>query len=326
MTAPDTDFPACSAYMRDCTLCPRNCHANRLAGRPGICGQTAEIRAARAALHFWEEPCISGSRGSGAVFFSGCNLGCVYCQNFSISQNSSAQGSLSPEQKDRIISPERLAEIFLELQEKGAHNINLVTPTHFIPQIVHALRSAKLQGLSIPIVYNTGSYEKPESLLLLEGLVDIYLPDLKYYSPELALRYSHAADYFDTACAAIAEMYRQTGSPSFADNGEHSCDMPLMKKGVIVRHLLLPGQTKDSKKILRYLHETYGDHIYISILNQYTPLPHTAEFPDLNRPVSGEEYARVLRFAERIGICNGFIQEGAAAGEDFIPEFDGTGL
>lgn len=295
--------------LRDCVLCPRRCHADRLAGQTGYCGQTQTIRAARAALHFWEEPCISGTAGSGTVFFSGCSLRCVLCQNHRIAQGCAGQD----------ISVERLSEIFLELQQKGAHNINLVTPTHFIPQIIQALAASREKGLSVPIVYNTGGYEEPETLRLLEGLVDIYLPDLKYFSPELSGRFSHAPDYFAKASAAIAEMYRQVGAPVFADNG-------LMLRGMIVRHLVLPGQTKDSKKILRFLHETYGDNIYVSIMNQYTPLPHVAEYPELNRRVTPEEYDRVLVFAERIGIRNGFRQEGTAAEESFIPEFDGEGL
>lgn len=300
-------------YMRDCTLCPRRCHADRTKGGQGVCGQTADIMAARAALHFWEEPCISGSRGSGTVFFSGCNLGCAYCQNHNISLGKAG----------KVISVERLSEIFLELQKKGAHNINLVTPTHFIPQIAHALCAAKDRGLSIPVVYNTGGYESPESLRLLEDLIDIYLPDLKYYSPELSIRYSHAGDYFEVASAAIAEMFRQVGTPVFQDTTEGDT---LMKRGLLVRHLLLPGQTKDSKKILRYLHETYGNDIYVSIMDQYTPLPHVAGIPELNRHVSPTEYSKVLTFAERIGISNGYIQEGSAASESFIPEFDGMGL
>lgn len=295
--------------LRDCVLCPRRCHADRLGGQTGYCGQTQTIRAARAALHFWEEPCISGTAGSGTVFFSGCSLRCVFCQNHMIAQGCAGQA----------VSVERLADIFLELQQKGAHNINLVTPTHFIPQIIQALTASREKGLSIPIVYNTGGYEEPETLRLLEGLVDIYLPDLKYFSPELSMRFSHAPDYFAKASTAIAEMYRQVGAPVFADNG-------LILRGMIVRHLVLPGQTKDSKKILRFLHETYGDDIYISIMNQYTPLPHVGEYPELNRRVTPEEYDRVLVFAERIGIRNGFRQEGAAAEESFIPAFDGEGL
>ncbi len=301
--------------LQDCCLCPRDCHVNRLSGQAGRCGQTGVLIAARASLHFWEEPCISGTNGSGTVFFSGCNLGCIYCQNYHIAQESAG----------REISVGRLAEIFLELQEKGAHNINLVTPTHFIPQIVQALVTAKDQGLVIPIVYNTGSYEKADSLRLLDGLVDIYLPDLKYYSSELSARFSNAPDYFPIATAAIAEMYRQTGSPVF-DQQSDSANTPLLRRGVIVRHLLLPGQVKDSKKILRYLHDTYGDNIYISIMSQYTPLPQASAIPELNRRVTPEEYDRLLLFAERIGIRNGFRQEGSAAEESFIPEFDGQGL
>ena len=270
--------------MFDCVLCPRACHVNRLAGQTGYCGQTAELMAARASLHYWEEPCISGTSGSGTVFFSGCNLRCVFCQNHNIALGKAG----------RVIAPEHLAEIFLQLQEQGANNINLVTPTHFLPQIVIALEQAKQQGLHLPIVYNTGSYESPEALRHL--------------------------DYFETACAAISEMYRQVGD-SVIDE-----DTGLMQHGMIVRHLLLPGQTKDSKKILRYLHETYGDHIYISIMNQYTPLPQVADIEVLNRTVTPEEYDRVLRFAERIGIERGFRQEGTAASESFIPEFDERGL
>lgn len=296
--------------MTCCTLCPRACGADRLHGEPGYCGQTAEIKAARAALHFWEEPCISGITGSGTVFFSGCSLGCIFCQNHCI-----ANGTVG-----KTISTGRLAEIFLELQEKGAANINLVTPSHFIPQLLRALTSAKAQGLSIPIVYNTGSYEEVDTLRYLEGSIDIYLPDLKYHSPALSSDYANAPDYFEKATAAIAEMHRQVGSPCFdSSNG-------LMKKGVIVRHLVLPGQIKDSKKILRYLWEAYENDIYVSILSQYTPLPHVASHPELNRRVSAEEYDRVLRFAEKLGIQQGFIQEGETASESFIPLFDTEGI
>lgn len=297
-------------YMSDCTLCPRNCHADRLSGQTGFCGQTAELTAARAALHFWEEPCISGSSGSGTVFFSGCNLQCVFCQNHDIAL--SKNGS--------IISVERLAEIFLELQAKGAANINLVTPGHFIPQIRLALEQAKHSGLHIPIVYNSSGYESTVSLRLLEGLIDIYLPDLKYFSPETAAKYSHACDYFEKASAAIAEMFRQTGTPVF------DSESGMLKRGVIVRHLLLPGQSADSKKILRYLHNTYHNDIYVSIMNQYTPLPHIADFPELNREITSHEYEKILDFADKIGIEQGYMQEGGAAAESFIPPFDGTGL
>lgn len=296
--------------MQDCTLCPRDCHANRISGPLGYCGQTSELTAARAALHFWEEPCISGTNGSGTVFFSGCNLRCVFCQNHDIALGEKGKG----------ISLNRLADIFMELQEQGAHNINLVTPSHFIPQIRHALLQAKSKGLTLPIVYNTGSYEKVSSLHMLEGLIDIYLPDLKYFSSELSNAYSHASDYFQKATTAIEEMVRQVGKPQFDP------DTGLMKKGVIVRHLLLPGQTKDSKKILRYLHETYQNDIYVSIMNQYTPLPHVSAISELNRRVSSEEYERLLRFAEKIGINQGYMQEGSTADESFIPAFDYEGI
>lgn len=320
------DEPSVQSLMRDCTLCPRRCHANRLAGDIGYCGQTARLKVARAALHHWEEPCISGdpeiskhdratsnitpNGGSGAVFFSGCNLKCVFCQNYPI-----AAGKAGKE-----ISIERLSNIFMELQAQGAYNINLVTGTHFIPQICAALRLAKSRGLTLPVVYNTSGYEEAEALRLLEGLVDIYLPDLKYYSSELSGRYSHAPDYFEKASAALAEMFRQAGNPVLEE------DSGLMKRGVIVRHLLLPGETKDSKKLLRYLHETYGNDIYVSIMNQYTPLSPVADIPSLNRRVTEEEYRRVLDFAERIGIEQGFRQEGETASESFIPEFNGTGV
>lgn len=299
-----------TSYMSDCTLCPRRCHANRAAGQTGFCAQTAQLRAARAALHFWEEPCISGDCGSGTVFFSGCSLQCIFCQNHEIALGESG----------KVISVERLSQIFLELQDKGAANINLVTAGHFIPQVCRALELSKTHGLSIPIVYNTGSYEEVASLRLLEGLIDIWLPDLKYFSGDLSARYSSAPDYFQVATAAIAEMFRQTPTAVFDSK------TGLMQRGIIVRHLMLPGQAADSKKILRYLHTTYGDAIYISIMNQYTPLAGVSEIPELNRKVTPEEYRRVLDFADRIGIENGFMQEDGTAAESFIPPFDYEGI
>lgn len=296
--------------MSDCTLCPRKCHADRRSARRGFCGQGAKITAARAALHFWEEPCISGSCGSGAVFFSGCVLQCVFCQNHSIAL----------ENDGYVISLDRLTEIFLELQEKGAANINLVTAGHFLPQVSFSLKRAKEQGLSIPVVYNTGSYEEVDTLKMLEGLVDIYLPDLKYHSPELSVKYAHAVDYFEKAAAAIAEMFRQVGRPQLDP------ETGLMRRGVIVRHLLLPGQSGDSKRILRYLHDIYKNDIYVSIMNQFTPIETQQLPPELNRTISGEEYEKILSFSERIGIEQGFYQEGNTAMESFIPTFDGEGL
>ena len=302
-----------AAYLSECRICPRKCGVNRLAGECGYCGQTAEIVAARAALHYWEEPCISGTNGSGAVFFSGCNLRCVYCQNREIALSKRGQ----------TVSVPHLAEIFLSLQQQKAHNINLVTATHYIPQVHSALLLAKQQGLTIPVVYNTGSYEEVDSLRMLDGLIDIYLPDLKYLSAETGARFSNAPDYFEKAFAALKEMLRQVGRPVFDKQ------TGLMKRGMIVRHLLLPGMTGESKRILRRLHETFGNDIYISIMNQYTPMPQLKNMPamaDIDRKVTDDEYRRLLDFADMIGIELGFCQEGDTAKESFIPPFNGEGL
>lgn len=298
--------------MKKCTLCPRSCLVDRTKGERGICGQNDKLKVARAALHYWEEPCISGKEGSGTVFFSGCALHCVFCQNANI-----ANGTAGKE-----ISIERLAEIFLELQEKKANNINLVTPGHFVPQIVMALQAAKNQGLVIPVVYNTSSYECVDTIKKLEGLVDIYLPDFKYMDTGLSAKYSHATDYSEVAKKAVAEMVRQTGEAVFLHNDEDD----LISRGTIVRHLLLPGCVEDSKAVIRYLYETYGNRIYISIMNQFTPLPGVKKYPELNRRVTEEEYEEVVDYAISLGVENGFIQEGETAEESFIPEFDGEGV
>ncbi len=291
-----------------CSLCPRNCRIDRTNSQIGFCGMSDEIQVARASLHMWEEPCISGEKGSGTVFFTGCNLKCVFCQNSEIAIG----------QKGKTVSPEQLAELFLMLQEKGAHNINLVTPSHYIPGIVKALILSKNQGLTLPIVYNTSGYDSVASLALLNGLVDIYLPDFKYVSGTLSKRYSHAEDYFAVASAALAEMYHQVGDPLFHNS--------LLQKGIVVRHLVLPGCTDDSKAVIRYLHETYGERIFISIMNQYTPLPHVAAYSEINRRLTEAEYDDVVDFAIDLGVEQGFIQEGDTAEESFIPEFDFTGL
>lgn len=297
-------------WMESCTLCPRNCKVNRLEGKRGVCGVTDQIQAARAALHFWEEPCISGERGSGAVFFSGCSMGCVFCQNETISHGKTGEA----------ISIENLADIFLNLQnQKHAHNINLVTPTHYVPQIAEALRIAKKEGLHIPIVYNSSAYEKKETLELMEGLVDIYLPDFKYMDSQISKKYSHAADYSFWAKQALAEMVRQIPEAQFDEEG-------IMKKGVIVRHLLLPGCRKDSKAVLKYLLETYKNQIYISLMNQYTPMIGIEKYPELNRKITAREYEWMIDYALELGIENGFIQEGETAKESFIPAFDGEGI
>lgn len=298
--------------MEKCTLCPRNCFVNRKLGEKGICGQSSTLKVARAALHFWEEPCISGEKGSGAVFFSGCALHCVFCQNQEI-----ANGSVGKE-----ISKERLSEIFLELQEKGANNINLVTPGHFVPQIVPAIERARNQGLNLPIVYNTSSYENVDSIRKLEGIVDIYLPDFKYMSSSLSKKYSHAPDYGRVAKKVVAEMVRQTGAASFYEKEGQE----LMQRGVIVRHLILPGCMEDSKNIIRYLHDAYGDTIYLSIMNQFTPLKNVEKYPELNRKLTEDEYDEVVDFAIDLGVENGFIQEGETAEESFIPDFNCEGV
>ncbi len=292
-----------------CLLCPRKCGVNRQISY-GVCQVSNKIKIARAALHFWEEPCISGDSGSGAVFFSGCPLHCVFCQNEEISH-----GKVGKE-----ISVERLAEIYLELQQKGANNINLVTGTHYIPEIVQSVGLSRSLGLNIPIIYNTSGYETVESLKCLEGIVDVYLPDFKYMDSDLAGKYSHAKDYPECVKAAIAEMYRQVGTPEFDDNG-------FITKGVIVRNLLLPGHVNDSKQIIDYLYRKYGDEIFISIMSQYTPMAQIKDkYPELNRRVTKREYDAVVQFALDLGIENAFIQDRKVAKESFIPDFNGEGI
>lgn len=298
-----------SLILKDCTLCPRECHVDRTVGKKGYCKVAGDLVVARAALHMWEEPCISGEEGSGTVFFSGCPLGCVYCQNINISKGLAG----------KIITVERLAEIFLELQDKKANNINLVTPSHYVPHIIEALDISRRKGLTIPIVYNCSGYEKVETLKLLEGYVDVYLPDLKYMSNEPAKKYSKCGNYFDVASKAIEEMIRQVKEPKFDERG-------IMQKGVIVRHLTLPGYLEDAKRIIKYLYETYGDKIYISIMNQYTPMAENLVYPELNRKITEKEYDELVDYAIEIGVENGFIQEGETASESFIPEFNGEGV
>ena len=329
--------------MEQCRLCGRRCGINRTL-RAGRCGMTERVYAARAALHMWEEPCISGKEGSGTVFFTGCPLGCVFCQNREIAlgrRRTSQRGMASAfgvrvsgesvfEASENIgsydetigvpVTEEQLAETFLDLEGQCANNINLVTPTHFVPQIIRAVRIARARGLAIPIVYNTGSYETEETVRSLEGTVDVFLPDLKFMDPEISDRYAKAPDYFEVAERAIRGMVEIAGQPAFDDRG-------MMKRGVIVRHMVLPGHTKDSKRIIGYLHETYGEKIYVSIMNQYTPMPGIGDgFPELARRVTKREYGRVVDYAIELGMENVFIQEGPTAAESFIPEFDGTGL
>ena len=293
----------------NCLLCPRKCGINRSTGQTGVCGVSSEIKVARAALHYWEEACISGKRGSGAVFFSGCSLHCVFCQNREISDGKAG----------KVISKERLSDIFMELADKGANNINLVTPGQYIPDIVWAVNDAKSRGMKLPIIYNTSGYENVTELKLLEGIVDVYLPDFKYMDSTLSARYSRAKDYPSVAKQALSEMVRQQPDVVIDDA------TGLIQKGVIVRQLLLPGHVNDAKAVLKYLYDTYHDHVYISMMSQFTPIA-LKDYPEINRTVTRREYERLVDYALEIGITNAFIQEGDVAKDSFIPAFDCEGV
>lgn len=293
----------------DCLLCPRKCGINRSTGQTGVCGVSSEIKVARAALYYWEEPCISGKKGSGAVFFSGCSLHCVFCQNREISDGKAG----------KVISKERLSDIFMELAVKGANNINLVTPGQYIPDIVWAVNDAKSRGMKLPIIYNTSGYENVTELKLLEGIVDVYLPDFKYMDSTLSARYSRAKDYPSVAKQALSEMVRQQPDVVIDDA------TGLIQKGVIVRQLLLPGHVNDAKAVLKYLYDTYHDHVYISMMSQFTPIA-LKDYPEINRTVTRREYERLVDYALKIGIMNAFIQEGDVAKDSFIPAFDCEGV
>lgn len=293
----------------NCLLCPRKCGINRGIGQTGVCGVSSEIKVARAALHYWEEPCISGKRGSGAVFFSGCSLHCVFCQNREISDG----------KEGKVISKERLSDIFIELAGKGANNINLVTPGQYIPDIVWAVNDARDRGMKLPIIYNTSGYENVTELKLLEGIVDVYLPDFKYMDNMLSAKYSRAKDYPSVAKQALSEMIRQQPDVVIDDA------TGLIQKGVIVRQLLLPGHVNDAKAVLKYLYDTYHDHVYISMMSQFTPIA-LKDYPEINRTVTRREYERLVDYAIKIGITNAFIQEGDVAKDSFIPAFDCEGV
>lgn len=292
-----------------CSLCPRNCRVNRHVST-GFCGCGDTIKAARAALHHWEEPCISGSRGSGTVFFSGCTLGCCFCQNYTISQ----------ENFGKEITSRELSRIFLRLQEEGAHNINLVTATQYLPSVLKALDLIKSK-LSIPVVYNCGGYESADIIRELAPYIDIWLPDLKYFSSELSFRYSKASDYFDAASKAVKQMIHQTGAPQFDSDGV------LMKKGVIIRHMVLPGAKEDSIRLLRWMKDELPEGMYyISLLSQYTPFYWSESFPEINRRITSYEYGKVVDEAIRLGLDQGFMQEKSSAKEEYTPPFDLEGI
>ena len=290
--------------LDNCNLCPHNCGINRLNGEIGYCGSPKDMVIARYSLHMWEEPCISGTNGSGTIFFSYCNMKCIFCQNYDISTL----------HKGKLVSIEEFSDICIKLQEKGANNINLVTGTMYVPLIVSGIKLARKKGLRIPIIYNTSSYENIDTINVLKGTIDVYLPDLKYFDDNLSIKYSNCKDYFKYASIAIEEMYNQVGNPIFDDKG-------LIKRGVIVRHLMLPSNIDDSKRIIKYLYDKYKDNIFISIMNQYTPI-RKLEYSELNNKVNDMEYDELINYAYDLGIRNAYIQEGETQKDSFIPDFN----
>jgi putative pyruvate formate lyase activating enzyme len=295
--------------LKSCRLCPRNCGVNRLEGGLGFCKAGKDARIAKVSLHEWEEPCVSGDLGSGTVFFSNCNLRCVFCQNHKISEESYG--------KD--VSIGRLSEIFLEQQERGAHNINLVTPTHYVPQIIDAVKIAKRDGLTLPVLYNTNSYENVDTIKSLEGTVDVYLADLKYYRDSYAIKYSEGPGYFLHASKAIDEMFRQVGKPVLDSEA-------IMRSGLIIRHLMLPGLLFDTKKVLDYIMETYGDSVYVSLMNQYTPMHRASQFPGIDKRLNKRHYESIIQYCLDSGMHNAFIQDPGTATEDYVPDFNLSGI
>lgn len=287
-----------------CKLCPHNCKVNRIKGIKGRCKSSAKVKIALASLHYFEEPCISGKNGSGTVFFSNCNLNCIFCQNYEISQ----QG------KGKQIEIEELANIFLELQQKGANNINLVTPTSYVYHIIEALDIAKKKGLNIPIIYNTNGYEKEETIELLNGYVDVYLPDLKYYSNKLSKKYSNIDNYFEISTKAIKKMYEQVGAPVFNEDG-------IIQKGVIIRHLVLPNHILNSKHILKWIKQNIPNDVYVSIMAQYFPTYEARNNEMLNRKLTKKEYKEIENFLYSIDLENGYIQELGEHEEEYVPRF-----
>lgn len=294
--------------LKSCTICPRMCSIDRNTST-GYCGAGNQIRLAKACLHNWEEPCISGTKGSGTIFFSNCNMGCVFCQNYDISQ----------EGYGKEVSTERLAQIMLSLQNQNAHNINLVSPTPYIYHIKEAVTLAKNNGLVIPVIYNSNAYESPEALHLLEGLVDIYLPDLKYFDDKYSIKYSQAPGYFEHATKAIIEMYRQTGTPVFDDRG-------MLKRGLMIRHMMLPGLLFDSKKIVDWVLEYLPKEVYLNIMCQYTPMYNSKDYPEINRKLNPAHYESLMDYAVSQGLENGFMQDPESATDEFTPVFDLSGL
>ena len=290
--------------LENCNICPHKCGINRIAGKIGRCKATDKVKIALASIHNFEEPCISGENGSGTVFFSHCNLNCVFCQNYEISQLG----------KGREISVEELAEIFIKQQNKKVHNINLVTPTMYIYQIIEAIKIAKSKGLKIPIVYNSNGYENVEALKHLEGYIDIYLPDLKYSDDEIAYKYSNIKNYFENAVQAIKEMYNQVGTPIIDENG-------IMKKGLMIRHLVLPNQLQNSKNVLKWINDNMDKKVFVSVMAQYFPIHKAKNFQEINRKLTKEEYNEIEQYLYTLDLENGYIQELGEHEEEYVPDF-----
>ncbi len=292
-----------------CNQCPRNCNIDRNT-KTGFCGVPGQLKVARAFLHMWEEPCISGTNGSGTIFFSGCNLKCIYCQNYHISQDNFG----------KIITIERLKEIFIELQQKGAHNINLVNPSHYTQPIRQAVAELKSEDkLKIPVVYNSNGYETADTLKTMEGLVNVYLPDIKYFSEETSLQYSKAKDYPEVSRRAVLEMYRQVGSPVLDDAG-------IIRKGLIIRHLILPGHTKESINVLNWISDNLPKSVYVSLMSQYTPFYRAEKHAEINRPITRREYEKVVDHLYKLGLEEGYVQERQSADTQYIPDFNLDGV
>ncbi|MDS0525363.1 radical SAM protein [Clostridium sp. SHJSY1] len=298
-----------SSLLENCKLCKRQCGVNRLKGELGVCSADSKIKVAKAYLHLWEEPPVSLGNGSGTIFFSHCNLKCVFCQNHEISQ----------EFKGKFITIERLSEIFLELQCKGSSNINLVTPTHYVPQIKEAIEISKKNGLTLPILYNTNGYDTLDTIKSLNGFIDVYLPDFKYYNDKYAIRYSNAISYEENIILILNEMIEQVGEPIFDSDGR-------ILKGVIIRHLMLPGLLFDSKKIIDKIYNTFGDKVYISIMNQYTPMYNSKNYPEINKLLNPKHYNSLIEYAESIGVSKGFIQDVGTNNTSYVPNFNFQGI
>ena len=292
--------------LEKCNVCPRECKVNRIEGQVGNCRASNKIEISLVSLHMYEEPCISGENGSGTIFFSHCNLHCMFCQNYEISQNIN---------KGREITIEELSDIMINQQEKGAHNINLVTPTMYVYHIKEAIKIAKEKGLNIPIIYNSNGYEKVETLKELEGYIDVYLPDLKYYSDEIAIKYSKAPNYFEVASKAILEMVRQVGGPKFDENG-------IIQKGVMIRHLILPNHMQNTKNILKWIKENMPEKVYINVMAQYFPTYKAKEDALINRKLTRKEYKEIEKYFYLLDFKNGYIQELGEHEEEYVPKWD----